>query len=406
MAGVLEGVKVIAMGLWWAVPYAGSYMADWGADVIKVEPLTGEFSRGTQRVSGGQTRIKIGDAEVDPIFQFLNRNQRSLALDLKKEAGRDILYQLVKASDVFMSNHQLASLERLKLDYASLRRINPRLIYAVLTGYGSKGPDRDEAALDMVVGWARSGMQHLATEPGAPPTQAPDNMGDFNAATHLTAGIAAALFHREKTGEGQAIELSLLHSAFWSISARVQRALVGQPLAIGDPANRRKNPLHINYQAQDGRWLAFAMTQSDLYWPAFCRAIARPELENDPRFNSMEKRTQNCEELIAILDKVFAAKPIDEWDEICRQHHLLYSRVKTVEEAVTDPQALANDFFVDLRHPAGPLKVLSSPIKFGQNPASVRGPAPELGQHNEEILLDLGYGWEDIARLKEQKVIL
>ncbi len=148
------------------------------------------------------------------------------------------------------------------------------------------------------------------------------------------------------------------------------------------------------------------MPQSDPFWPDFCRTIERPELENDPRFNNMETRRQNCEELIRILDEVFASKTVEEWEKLCRKHQLIYSRVKTPAEVVTDPQVLANDFFVELDHPAGRMKLLASPIKFRQNPASVRAPAPEVGQHTEEILLDLGYSWEDIARLKEQGVIL
>ena len=163
--------------------------------------------------------------------------------------------------------------------------------------------------------------------------------------------------------------------------------------------------MHNVYRTRDDRWLLLSMS-TDLHWSAFCQAIERPELENDPRFNSMAGRRENCEELIRILDEVFASKTIEEWERRCREHHLIYSRVQTPAEVINDPQALANDFFVDLPHPAGTVKIINSPLNFRQNPASVKTPAPELGQHNEEILLDLGYSREDIIRLNEQRIIL
>ena len=408
MAGVLDGLKVVSMEQWVAMPMASSYLADWGADVIKVEPLTGEFNRGLLRDGGSVTKIKMGEVEVSPGFQFQNRNKRGLAVDLKKKAGKDILHQLIKVSDVFMSNHQLDALKGLKMDYDTLSRINPRLVYAVLTGYGSKGPDKYEAALDAVVNWARSGMQYMVTEPGFPPPVGPTSMGDRNASAHIVAGILGALLHREKTGQGQEIEVPLFHCAYWSMSGTIMYAglLTGKPTPPRIDRTKSDNPLHITYRTKDNRWLGFAMTQSDRYWPDFCQTIGKPELENDPRFNSLAKRRANSAELVPLLDEVFATKTVDEWDKLCRQHHLLYSPVKTPDEAVVDPQALANDFFVDVPHPAGKVRIIASPIQFRQNPASVRAPAPELGQHTEEILLDLGYSWEDITRLKDQAVIL
>ena len=407
MAGILEGVKIVSMEQWVAAPMASSYMADWGADVIKVEPLTGEFNRGLTGGGGGR-KIKLGGVEVDPGFQFQNRNKRGLAVDLKKEEGKDILYRLIKISDVFLSNHQLAALKGLRMDYDTISQINPRLIYAVVTGYGSKGPDKDEDALDAMVNWARSGMQYMVTEPGFSPPVGPTSPGDRNASAHIVAGIMGALFHREKTGKGQEVEFNLFHCATWTMSGTIMYSnlLAGKPLSPRADRTKSENPLHITYRAKDGRWLAFAMTRADRYWPDFCRVIERPELENDPRFNGMAMRRANCAELIGILDEAFATRPIDEWDRLCRQHHLLYSRVKTPAEVIVDPQALANDFFVDVPHPAGKIKIIASPVKFPQNPASVRAPAPELGQHNEEILFDLGYSRGDIAQLKEQRIIL
>ncbi len=405
MAGVLEGVKIVSMEHYVVVPVASVLLADWGADVVKVEPLTGEHHRGTMRIEGVSTGIKVGGVEVSPRFQIINRNKRGLAVDLKKESGRDILRQLVQKTDVFMSNYELSVLKKFKLDYDTLSQLNPRLIYAVVNGYGSVGPDKDERAFDETAAWARSGIAYTATVPGCPPPILLHGMGDRNASVHVAAGILGALLHREKTGKGQEVEFSLFHCALWSISGNIQAALSGLPMGK-NVRTKSNNPLTNNYCTKDDRWLQFAMFQPELFWPDFCQAIERPELENDPRFNNMETRRENCEELIRILDEIFASKTIGEWEKICRKHHLIYERIQTPAEVVTDPQALANDCFVDLHHPAGPFKVLASPTKFRQNPASVRAPAPELGQHNEEILLGLGYSREDIARLTEQGAIL
>jgi len=405
MAGILEGLKVVSMELMEAVPAASVWLADWGAEVIRVEPPTRAHSRGTTRVKSMRTELQLGGVEVSWMFQSLNRNKKGLAVDLKKEPGRDILCQLVQKADVFLSNYQVSSLKRLRLDYATLSQLNPKLIYGVLSGYGSAGPDKDTAAYDRVAMWARAGFQYMLSEPGAvAPTSRPGMM-DRTAAPHVLAGVLAALLHREKTGEGQELEFSLFHSAVWTLGKDMEGALVGKAMPTED-RTKVHNPIWNLYRTKDDRWLSLGMFQSDPYWPEFCRAIERPELENDPRFNNMETRAQNDEELIRILDEVFASKTINEWEMSFRKYDLIYAPVQSPVEVTTDPQALANDFFVDLPHPAGRFKVVATPVKFIQNPASVRTPAPEVGQHTEEILLDLGYSWEDIAQLKDQGVIL
>ncbi len=408
MAGVLDGIKIVSMEQWTVLPMATVYLADWGADVVGVEPVTGEPTRGLVRIAGGvPTRIRLGGVEVNPVVELLhNRNKRNMAVNLKKESGRDILCQLVQKSDVFLSNYEMNTLKKLRLDYDTLSQLNPRLIYGILNGYGSKGPDKDEPGYDEVSAWARSGLEYLVTHPGGSPPKQPPGMGDRNTSVHIVAGVVGALLNRERTGKGQELEFSLFHCALWSISRNIQSALSGLPESGNVPRTKAYNPIQTDYRTKDDRWIRFCMPQSDRYWPDFCRTVDRPELENDPRFNNMDMRRQNCEELIRILDEVFASKTIEEWEKLCRKHNLIYSRVQTPAEVVTDPQALANDYFVDLPHPAGRMKALASPTKFYQNPASARTPAPELGQHNEEILLDLGYSREDITQLKEQGVIL
>jgi crotonobetainyl-CoA:carnitine CoA-transferase CaiB-like acyl-CoA transferase len=405
MAGILRGLKVIAMEHMEAIPAASVWMADWGAEVIRVEPLTGDMWRGARRVRGTFRTIKLDGAEADWGIQLLNRNKKGLAINLKTKPGIEILYKLIEKADVFMSNYQFDTLEKLKLDYTSLSQINPRLVYAFFSGYGTVGPDKEQRGFDNAAGWARSGMMYMTGEPGSPPPKVRGGVMDRTAAPHVVAGVLAALLHREKTGKGQELEVSLFHSAVWTLALDIQGALVGSPMPKDD-RTKAQNPIWNSYRTKDDRWFQLAMLQSDLSWPDFCKAIERPKLENDPRFKDMEARRENCEELIRIIDEVLASKTMDEWDRRFREHNCIYGRVQSPAEVINDPQALANDFFVDLPHPAGKFKVVATPVKFRQNPASVKTAAPEVGQHNEEILLEMGYSWDDIAQLKEQGVIL
>ena len=406
MAGILEGVKVVDMGHVVAVPAAGALLSDWGAEVIKLEPLTGDLLRGHRRNYGVDLVAQFADGEVHSSIELLNRNKKGLALDLKQESGREILYRLVKEADVFMSNYEQSALKKLKVDYATLSQHNPRLIYALLTGYGTTGPDKDERGFDYSAAWARTGIQYMIGEPGSAPPPQRGGMMDRVASIQIVAGISAALFHREKTGEGQAMEFSLYHTGVWVLASDIQCALMGSPLPKHD-RTRAPNPLWNTYQTKEGRWIWLSMLQSDLQWPGLCRAIGRPELEDDPRFNSMDMREQNCEELISILDEIFATKATAEWEKPLREHSCIYARVQSPLEVTTDPQSLANDFFAEIEHPiGGKMRLVNTPAKFLQNPSSVRAAAPQIGQHTEEILVDLGYSWEDIIRLKEQGVIL
>ncbi len=231
MAGILEGIKVVEMGNNIAIPAAGAILADWGADVIKVEPLAGEMMRPMGRVQG----VQMGGVNMQ--FESLNRDKRGLAVDLKKPEGTAIIHRLVKLSDVFIANYELGALKKLQLDYATLGHLNQRLIYAVVTGYGSAGPDKDERGFDFTAGWARSGTQHLMAEQGGVPPSQRAGMYDRTTGMHTVAGVCAALFHREKTGLGQEIELSLYHVGVYTIMTDVQNALMGLP---SEPNDRRK----------------------------------------------------------------------------------------------------------------------------------------------------------------------
>jgi crotonobetainyl-CoA:carnitine CoA-transferase CaiB-like acyl-CoA transferase len=400
VSGILEGLKVIEMGNNIAIPAAGAIMGDWGADVIKVEPLGGEMMRGMGRVQG----VQMGSVNMQ--FELLNRDKKGLALDLKKPQGTKIIHQLVESSDVFIANYEVSALKKLHLDYQTLSQVNPRIIYAVVTGYGSMGPDKNERGFDFTAGWARSGTQHLMAEQGGTPPSQRAGMYDRTTGMHAVAGVCAALYNRERSGKGQEIELSLYHVGVYTIGTDIQNALNGMPSL---PNDRRKasSPLWNSYRAGDDRWFQFAMLQSDIHWAGLCRAMDRPDLERDPRFENQRTRSENCEQLIRVMDDIFAGKPRSEWEARFRSNGVIYGCIETPAEVVKDPQAHANAFFTEIDHPkTGRMKYVTMPVDFRQNPATVRFASPEVGQHNEQILGDLGYSWEDISRLKAEEVIL
>lgn len=405
MPGALQGIKVIAHTQVVAMPACCSILADWGAEVIKVEPLTGEWMRGLETFLETPYRKKFDKGEVNPIFQMLNRNQKGLAVNLRHERGREIIYKLIDKADVFIANYEVNVLKKFGLDFASLSQTNPRLIHAVLTGYGMKGSLKDERGFDYTAAWARGGLMYLIGEPGsAPPPQRPGLM-DMVAGVHMAAAVCAALFYRENTGIGQELTLSLYQTAVWTIGEDIQNALFGMPFPKSDRL-QAPNPLWNTYSAKDGRWFQVAMLTED-YWAPFCKAIERPDLENNPRFSTAESRAQNRQELIQTLDQVMASRTMAEWEKRFTEYNLIYAPALSPTEITTDPQALANDFFISIEHPAaGKIKLVNSTARFSQTPASVRSLAPEVGQHTEEILLDLGYTWNDISELKDQGVIL
>jgi crotonobetainyl-CoA:carnitine CoA-transferase CaiB-like acyl-CoA transferase len=405
MSVLLEGLKVIQMGHVAAIPTAGSLMAEWGAEVIKLEPLDGDGARHSVRSYGVPREVNLNGHVVNFIFELHNRGQKGMAVDLKKPAGREAVLKLIEKTDIFMTNYEVGSLKNLGMDYASLSRINPRLIYGFLTGYGIKGPDKNERGFDLTAAWARSGGQYMTADPSAPPPPQRFAVMDKTAAAYLVSGMLAAIIHRDRTGHGQEIDISLYHTAVWSLSTDIQAALAGLPFPRHDHA-RAANPLANNYRSKDGRWFLLFNPQVDLSWDELWDGLGRSDLKDDPRFNTDENRAQNIEDLIRELDETFATRTMDEWEGWFREKNIIYGKVQMPTEVIEDPQALANNFFSEIDYGTAKMKLVNTPVNFHQNPASIRGPAPELGQHTEEILLELGYTWDDLGKLKEDGVIL
>jgi crotonobetainyl-CoA:carnitine CoA-transferase CaiB-like acyl-CoA transferase len=401
MAGPLDGVKVVELTMFQQGPVAGTKLGDLGAEVIKVEPLTGDPARGFMRIIGTMVGLKGRNY----YFENHNRNKRSIALDLKTEKGMEAFLKLIDGADAFVTNLSIGAPQKMGIGPDALLERNPRLIYAQASGWGRKGPDANELSFDYT-GIGRSGLMMSCGERGSPPAQILPGLGDELGGMVCAWAVCAALYVREKTGKGQVVDTSLMGSLMC-----MESLVLSAPAILGQEFPREVrveagNPLYNHYKAKDDKWFILAHLQPDRYWPNVCRALGKPELEHDPRFNSIEARGENRKELITLMDKTFAAKTREEWFKIFKKEGLIYTPIQTPAEVVNDPQASANNYVISFDHPVlGKTRMVGFPWDFSQTPASVRREAPEFGQHTEEILLELGYGWEDIARMKEDKVI-
>ena len=400
MAGPLEGIRVVELGFWVAGPSAGGILADWGADVIKIEPLDGDPFRGLFLQGFGM------DMPLNPPFELDNRGKRSLSLDYASDEGRKIVLDLVDRADVFVTNLRPGGLARAGLDWESLSRRNPRLVYASVTGYGLSGPDRDRPAYDVGAYWSRAGIALALTPEGSDPPYQRGAMGDHNAGMTVAGGVSAALFAREKTGRGQLVETSLLRVGIFTLGWDTMIQLrLGAP-ATAMTRTTTPNPLISCYRDRDGRWFWLLGLQGDRMWPDLVRALGDPEWKSDPRFANLPARRENCAELVRRLDEIFARRPLSEWAGIFDRENVWWAPVQTTAEVVEDPQAEAGGAFVDVPMPDdSKVRMVASPVDFHGTPWAPRGTAPELGQNTEEVLLELGYDWETIAALKDRKVI-
>jgi crotonobetainyl-CoA:carnitine CoA-transferase CaiB-like acyl-CoA transferase len=402
--GPLDGIKVLEVAQWWFVPAAGAVLCDWGAEVIKIEhPVRGDAQRGLAAAG-----FRMTEGGVDFMMQQSNRGKRSVGIDIATPAGRDLLYRLAARCDVFLTNFLPSARQRLAIDVDDIRALNPRAVYVRGSGQGPRGPDRDKGGYDATAFWSRGGIGAALSRPDAeaPIMQRPA-FGDSIGAMTIAGGVAAALLQRERTGVAPVVDVSLLGTAMWVMAPDVVASKLLGP-GKGIPSFGRgtvPNPLANSYKTQDGRWLLLMMLQPDRYWADFCACVGRPDLAADERFADGMKRFQNREACVAALDALFASRPLAAWREVLAGMAGPWAPMQTAAELHDDPQAIANGYLrpVDGGE-KGRFALVADPVQFDETPLEL-GPAPEMGQHTEEVLLELGLSWDEIAAHKQAGAI-
>jgi crotonobetainyl-CoA:carnitine CoA-transferase CaiB-like acyl-CoA transferase len=406
MAGVLSGVRIVEIASWTYVPSAGAALADWGADVIKVEGVEfGDPSRAL--VVGGFTR-EAARVDADFMLELSNRGKRSLALDLKSELGRELLGRLLASADVLLTNWLPGALERARLTVEDIRAFNPDIIIARGSGLGVRGPDRNQGGFDGATYSARGGVAYTLTPFGAeyPAVQGPA-FGDLQAGATLAGGVCAALFHRERTGEATIVDSSLLAQAMWAIAPSILVADFFDTDGIpGAPPGIVFNPVVNRYKTRDDRWIQLVFLQPDKFWPHFCERIGRPDLATDSRFVPSANLAANAAAAVAILNQTFAEHDLEHWQKALQEEPGVWAAYATPRETLNDPQAEPNGYLVTNYDDQGKeYKTVAAPVQFGETPPEPAR-APEHGQHTEEILMELDVDWDDIARAKDAGAIL
>lgn len=402
MARPLDGIRIVDWTIWQQGPVATMMLGDLGAEIIKIEErVGGDPGRGVMQIAGAKTGAR------NYYFEANNRHKKSLTLDLKKPEAKHIVYKLVEKSDVFVQNYRKGVAAKLGLDYATLSKHNPKLIYASASGYGPNGPDSGEPSFDYM-GLARSGVMTAVGEPDMDPMNITGGIADQMGAIMLAHGVTVALLARERLGVGQEVDTSHLGSMM-----ALQGLNLACRLTLGKEFKRfyrakAINPLWNHYKCQDDKWICLAMPQADRYWSDFCKTLGIPELEHDPRFETMKVRGRNAEVLIAVVDTIFASKPRDEWMHILKEGgDFIFTLVNSVSDLPDDPQMHENDYIVDYEHPSwGKTQIVGSPVILSETPADPKAVAPEFGEHTEHVLVDvLGYSWDEVGKLREAEVL-
>ncbi len=401
MTGALDDVTVLELANWVAGPSAGAIFADMGANVIKVEPLGGDSMRNRLR----QPTLPDDAPRTDFPFHLDNRGKRSIAVDLTDPRGGELVRDLVERADVVVTNLLPGRLERYGLAPDQLLAAKPSLVYALVTGFGSSGPDADKIGFDLTAFFARGGVMSLIGEPDDPPHAFRPGQGDHVTGLALATAVLAALRVRDRTGQGQVVETALMRTAAWTIACDLSVALVDGLHPNRRARNQAISPLMTRYRCADDVWVNLAAFDPNLF-DRFCEAIGRPDLAADERFATPYDRFQNAELLIGLLDEEFATQPSDYWAPRLDAAGVIWAKVATMPDVVNDPQAEEMGMWAEIDHPvAGPFRTMTVPFSMSATPPEVRGPGPEVGEHTAEVLRELGVDPARIAELADAGVL-
>lgn len=403
MSQPLEGIRIVEVDNWGFAPSAGTVLADWGADIVKVEPpgrgdpLRGIF--GTVSFAEG--------AMVNFLHEQWNRNKRSIAIDLSSDDGRAVLDELIASADVFLTNYLPDLRAKLGITADDVRRAKPDIVYALATGQGSKGPDAHKPSYDYVSAWARAGVGERLTPEGAPLINQRAGFVDTTAGNFLAGAVAAALVRKERTGEPVDVEVSLLAAGGWMLGPDIANVLTnGFELPRYGQDGRGAGPLMTWYECADGKRLVFTMMQPEQYWPEVCRALELDDLLTDERFDTPDKRMAETDALCDILAERIGSRPREEWAPRMRDADIVWAPVQSPTEYIADVQVEANGYVIEAPRPDGSTtRLMSSPAQFDQQPVAARWAAPDLGQHTDQVLADLGWDADRIATARAAGVV-
>jgi crotonobetainyl-CoA:carnitine CoA-transferase CaiB-like acyl-CoA transferase len=395
---LLKGLKVVELATYIAAPGATGIMADWGADVIKIESPSGDPMR---NFLGAQS-----PADFDPVFGFDNRGKRAIVVDTRQDEGRAVVRKLIERADVFVTNLRPSQLKRDGFDYAALSGALPRLVHATITGYGLEGENADRAAMDQAAFWARAGLTAMFTPKDGEPLQPRMGFGDHVTAISIVAGVMAALFERERTGRGRQVEASLFRAGMYAAGSDIAIQLALGRLASTRPREKAVNPLVNYWRTADGHWVTTLTKRANEEWSAFCEVMDRPDLVDDERFASRGARVKNQPELIALIDAGFARRTLAEVAAIFDSHDMVWSPVQTAGEAAADPVARDTGAITEVELASGRRAATpGSPLRFPGADDGPKGPPPLHGEHTRAVLSELGYAPAEIDALIARKAV-
>jgi crotonobetainyl-CoA:carnitine CoA-transferase CaiB-like acyl-CoA transferase len=395
MDDMLEGLKVVEFATYIAAPGAGGIMADWGAEVVKIEPPGGDPIR--------RFFESIGHvSEANPVFELDNRGKEGMVLDIAKAEGREAMVRLAREADIFLTNVRPAALKRARLDYETLKAENPRLIYCSVTGYGLQGPDQDKPGFDIASFWSRSGVAGLTTPKGSEPFPIRTGMGDHVTSLATVSAILAAVVERARTGVGRLVETSLLRTGVYAVGSDMAIQLRFGRVASNRVRTDAINPLANFFQTKDGRWICLTPRQGSGDWPPLAKALAREDMLADERFANAKSRRTHGAAFVGELDAAFAALTYEEVAKLLDGIDAVWSPVQRAAEVVVDPQAEAAGCFVETPDGQGAaFRAPASPARFPGADDGPKGHVPRLGEHTDAVLARLGYSAAEIAALRE-----
>ncbi len=403
---MMDGVRVLEVAAWTYVPAAGAVLAEWGADVLKIEhPEMGDPQRGL--VTSGL--IPRGPGGVSHMMELPNRGKRSVAINLKSDDGHRLLLELAGTADVFLTNFRPQARAKLRIDVDDIRAVNPDIIYVRGSGHGQRGPESERGGYDGCSFWARGGVADILTSEDMdyPVGQPGPAFGDLIGGLTIAGGISAALFHRQRTGEAVIVDSSLLATSMWATSATSMAAgLFGFTKLPKMDRTKMPNPIVNTYRTSDGRFLSLIMLESDRYWADLVTKMGRPDLAEDPRFIDAGARAANNQACVAELDELFGSRTFQDWKEVLLEVAGVWAPVQTAGEVLEDPQALANGYVREVEALSGTtFKMIPSPLQFNETPPDLTR-APEHGEHTDEVLGELGLDMDQILDLKIKGAIL